>query len=74
MARQLYARVDKLVKRGVKEGYLREAGSESFAPLLMGMMRGAMMREMYGAPSGPLPEAVGRVVDLFLHGARRSRE
>ncbi len=73
MAKELYARVDKIVRRGVKDGLLRETGSELYASLLMGMFRGAMMRELYGAPTGPLAECAGEIVELFLHGARTHR-
>jgi AcrR family transcriptional regulator len=70
MAKELYARVDKIVRRGVKDGVLRETGSELYASLLMGMLRGAMMREIYGAPTGPLAECAGGIVELFLYGAK----
>jgi len=70
MAKELYSRVDKVVRRGVKDGVLREAGSELYPSLLMGMFRGAMMRETYGAPAGPLAECAGGIVELFLYGAR----
>jgi len=67
-------RVDKVVRRGVKDGVLRETGSELYASLLMGMLRGAMMREVYGAPTGPLAECAGEIIQIFLHGARATGE
>ena len=70
MAKELYTRVDKVVRRGVKDGVLRETGSELYASLLMGMLRGAMMREFYGAPTGPLAECAGEIIQIFLHGAK----
>jgi AcrR family transcriptional regulator len=69
--REVYRRVDKLVKRGVKEGLLRERDADLYASLLMGMLRGVMMREHYGAPLTPLAECVHPLVDFFLWGARR---
>jgi AcrR family transcriptional regulator len=71
--REIYHRLDKLVRRGVKDGFLRERDSELFPSLLMGMFRGVMMREQYGAPLTPVGECAGQLVDFFLHGARRSR-
>jgi AcrR family transcriptional regulator len=68
--REIYRRVEKLVQRGVKEGFLRERDAALFPSLLMGMFRGVMMREQYGAPLTPLNECVGPLVDFFLHGAR----
>jgi AcrR family transcriptional regulator len=68
--REVYRRIEKLVHRGVKEGYLRERDSELFPSLLMGMFRGIMMRPSYGAPETPLGECTGPLVDFFLHGAR----
>jgi AcrR family transcriptional regulator len=72
MARELHARVDKLVRRGVKEGTLRAPGAELHTAMLLGMVRGVFLRDVYGVPSGPMQECVGWVVELFLHGARRS--
>jgi AcrR family transcriptional regulator len=71
LARELYARIDKLIQRGVKEGVLREQGSDLFAASLLGLVRGMILRERYGAPSTPMLDCVGRVVDFFLHGARQ---
>jgi len=69
-AREIYQRFEKVVRRGLKEGFLREQPPELLAAMLLGAMRGVMMRETYGAPSGPMVECVGPVVDFFLHGAR----
>ena len=41
----LYARLQRLVNRGVKEGALRAAGAELFPALLLGTLRGAFMRQ-----------------------------
>ncbi len=71
MARELYQRVDKIMRRGVRDGILLGDGADSWAPLLLGCVRGVWMRELYGAPSGPLSLEVGRVIDFFLHGASR---
>jgi AcrR family transcriptional regulator len=71
-AREIYQRFEKVVRRGLKDGVLRdEAPPELLASLLLGTMRGVMMREVYGAPSGPMVDCVGPVVDFFLHGSRK---
>jgi AcrR family transcriptional regulator len=40
----LYARLQRLVSRGVKEGALRAAGADLFPALLIGTLRGAFLR------------------------------
>ena len=70
-ARALYVRVEKVIKKGIKERFLRESGSDLYPALLLGMLRGAKMGQVYGGPSLSPGECVGRVVELFLHGARR---
>jgi AcrR family transcriptional regulator len=69
-AREIFQRFEKVVRRGIKDGVLRDDEPELLAALLLGTLRGVMMREVYGAPSGPMVDCVGPVVDFFLHGAR----
>jgi AcrR family transcriptional regulator len=72
--REVHQRVERLVKRGVKEGVLRERDAELFPSMLMGMIRGVMMRELYGASATiPLAECAGPLVDMFINGARRHK-
>ena len=63
----LYARLQRLVNRGVKEGALRAAGAELFPALLLGTLRGAFLRQWRLDESTPIsPADVSR---FFLEGA-----
>jgi AcrR family transcriptional regulator len=68
LAREIYTRMDKLVKRGIKEKVLRTAGAELYPALLMSIIRALFVRErLYGVQltQPDLKEALR----CFLEGA-----
>jgi AcrR family transcriptional regulator len=72
MADELGARAARLVGQGVAEGALRAEDADLYPALLLGMVRGVLLRELEGgAAAGPPP--VARVVEVFLHGAGARR-
>ena len=70
--RELHERFDKLIEARRQGGrVLREARrSEAYAAMLLGSLRGVMMREIYGAPSG-LAGADGETGGGLLSARRR---
>src|SRR5947199_111605 len=63
------ARMDRLVKRGVKEKALRPSGAELYPALLMGIIRALIIRErIYGVQLTP-PD-VKEALRCFLEGAQ----
>jgi AcrR family transcriptional regulator len=72
MAREIYLRIEKLVKRGLKDGSLRPDAAGLYPALLMGMLRGVMIRERcLGVEAAPVDaEEVAR---CFLDGTGAAR-
>jgi len=68
--KEIYSRVDKVVRQAVKEGSLR-GGAEVTAPMfLMGMVRSLAIRDAMREEQGdPLADAA-ELFDFFLKGAR----
>lgn len=68
--REIYGRVEKVVRQGVKDGSLR-ADIEGVAPmLLMGMVRSLAIRDAMRKTQGdPIADAA-ELFDFFLKGAR----
>ena len=68
---EIYLRVGKLIDRGLKQKALRREDSELFSTLLMGMLRGCMVRRLfYGKQSDtPLEQQADQITRFFLHGA-----
>jgi AcrR family transcriptional regulator len=67
MAREIYARMEKLVRRGVREKALRSSGTELYPALLMGAIKALFVRErLFGTPisAGDAREALR----CFLEG------
>lgn len=68
--RALYSRFETLVERGVASEALRADMAALYPALLMGMLRGVLVRTLYEAePPGSLVERAPQLVDIFLHGA-----
>ncbi len=69
--RGIHDRVERIVRNGLRRKVLRVDRSQLLTPLLMGMVRGLMLRERYGGRGGELTPHVHSVVDFFLRGASR---
>jgi hypothetical protein len=69
--KELFLRVDKLMKRGVREGALRPEAADLAAVFLMGMVRALAIRDVVLQAQSP-DDLVGhadRVLSFFLQGA-----
>jgi AcrR family transcriptional regulator len=68
-AREIYRRLDKVIRRGVKEGVLRADAAALYPGFLVGILRGLVLRELYGEATTRLADHTDLVVDFFLRGA-----
>lgn len=67
---EVYRRVEALIARGLRKRALRSQGSQLWAALFMGAVRGAMVHDLYQqAPARPLGERAPELVRFFLEGA-----
>jgi AcrR family transcriptional regulator len=67
MVKDLYARMERLVKRGIKEKALRPSGADVYPALLMGCVRTPLLRSKV---SGHMVKPdVDELVRFFLEGA-----
>ena len=66
---RLLDRTTKLVDEGVKSGALRKQDAAVYPTLLIGMLRGAFLRHIYGLGDPPAPDTAARIVHVFLNGA-----
>lgn len=73
LMRQVYDRAVELVQRGVSQKALRQDDAEIFPTLLMGMMKGCMIRRLYyaGPSEGSSDRRADQIVRFFLEGAGR---
>lgn len=69
----LLDRAGRLVKDGVASGALREEDAALYPALLMGMLRGMFIRNIYGIGAPPTADAAHRLARIFLHGAGTER-
>jgi AcrR family transcriptional regulator len=70
MLRELMLQLDRLMARGVAEGKLARAGSELYGALLLGMIRGVLLRSLFDLSPQPLTPTARQLVQFFLRGAR----
>lgn len=71
--RALYSRFETLVQRGLTAGRLRPECATLYPALLMGMLRGVLVRTLYETePTGSLVDRAPQLVDIFLNGASQS--
>src|SRR6266536_2383155 len=68
---ELVARAGKLVRRGIAVGALREDGADLYPVLMVGMLRGIMVRDLARDP-GDAEATLDRVVSFFMTGAGRA--
>jgi hypothetical protein len=61
------------MREGVKAGALREADADLYPVLLMGMVRGALLRHLHGLGDAPQPDVAARLMRVFLRGAAREK-
>jgi AcrR family transcriptional regulator len=66
---EVYRRIDELLRRGVRQRALRAAGAELYPSLLMGVIRGVLVRDLYEKTRGPLASHAEAIVAFFLDGA-----
>jgi len=66
---RLLDRTTKLVDEGVESGALRKQDAAVYPTLLIGMLRGAFLRHIYGLGDAPAPDTAERIVRVFLRGA-----
>jgi AcrR family transcriptional regulator len=68
---QIYERIRTLVERGLKARALRPNDAELYPTMLMGMLRGLMMRRLYHDRGGEpaMTSRVEQIARFFLHGA-----
>ena len=71
LMRQVYDKAVELVQRGVAQKVLRHEDAEIFPTLLMGMMKGCMLRRLYyaGPDEAPKGRRADQIVRFFLKGA-----
>jgi hypothetical protein len=58
-----------MMKEGVHSGALRAADAELYPTVLMGMLRGAFIRQIHGIGPAPSPDSAARLARIFLRGA-----
>lgn len=67
---ELFARADRLMSRGIRLKALRKGDAAMYGALLVGMVRGVLMRAMVtGEPLAP--DASREIVRVFMTGASR---
>jgi AcrR family transcriptional regulator len=70
---EVYRRIERVIRRGVRDRSLRTDWAEAFPALLMGMMRGLFTRDLcFHDGRSEIPPA-DHLVDFFLEGAARRR-
>ena len=67
--REVKARVEALVRRGVEQRALRALGQELWATLLLGSVRAVLVHELRNPGRLPVGERASAIVDFFLYGA-----
>lgn len=67
---ELFVRADRLMARGIRVKALRKGDPQVYASLLVGMIRGVLMRLMAGG-GGSAPDAGREIVRVFMTGAAR---
>ena len=67
--REVKARVEALVSRGVEQRALRPAGQELWATFLLGSVRAVLVHELRNPGKLPLAARASAVVEFFLGGA-----
>jgi AcrR family transcriptional regulator len=67
MKREMHARIDKLIKRGLKQKVLRAQLADYYAYLLMGLFRSIRLQQLESTANTPFP--LDEVVQFFMEGA-----
>ena len=71
---QLCRRVEALVQRGLQSGALRPEDSEIYPTMLMGMLKGILVRSLFAEDvAEPTAKRVGQMVRFFTSGAGTSK-
>ncbi|ATB30938.1 TetR/AcrR family transcriptional regulator [Melittangium boletus] len=69
----VYACMERLVRRGVAEGALKALFADLYPALLLGMLRSAIVQDRYTDTPGPLIALREPFRDFFLKGAGKER-
>ncbi len=72
MLRELVAHADRLTALGVAEGRLREEDAELHGVMLLGLLRGVLLKAVNESFSPSLDDATSAVLRLFLRGCGRA--
>lgn len=67
--RELHARAETLVRRGLEQRLLRPHGRELWTTLLFGILRAALVHELRSPTSSAIPERAAELAGFFLRGA-----
>jgi AcrR family transcriptional regulator len=67
MKKEMHARLDKLIRRGLKQKVLRPQLADYYAYLLMGLFRSIRLQQLENAVESPFP--LDEVVQFFMEGA-----
>ncbi|HEY2746657.1 MAG TPA: TetR/AcrR family transcriptional regulator [Polyangia bacterium] len=69
MKREMYTRLDKLIRRGLKQKALRAELADQYAYLLLGLFRSIRLQQIDEGLDPERPIDVGAVVRFFMEGA-----
>jgi hypothetical protein len=69
MSRELTLRIERLDQEGVREGALRPEDARHYPTLLLGMVRGALLRQFLEKQPVPVDELIDMLLRCFLEGA-----
>ncbi len=70
-AQVVRTRVEKLMRRGLRQKVLRARPAKLYAIFLMGLVRGTLIQHLHGDPIRDLDRRADEIVDLFINGAKR---
>jgi AcrR family transcriptional regulator len=68
--KDVFSRVERLIRQGVKDKQIRPEATELAPVLFMGMVRAVSIRDILGDQRGLAAEA-DQLIDLYLHGVGR---
>jgi AcrR family transcriptional regulator len=69
--REIHRHLERLVKRGVREGLLRISSGDLYPTMLLGLVRGLCLRELQFGGHGKLVDHIDETIEFFLRGAGR---
>lgn len=67
--RDVHARIDRLMARGVASGRLRPEHAALYPAMVMGTIRGVILNEFFGGGGGRVSDHATAIAQLFVQGA-----